>query len=108
MTERFPLPVERYTGDQARTLGCERCGFERVATGDEVASYSEPEYHLFCECGEGLCWKYQEADRCPGCGRLGWWHTPYESNACSRACHFQAEYAQPLATASKEKGEARF
>lgn len=97
----YPIPVERLDGSKPGQLICPECRFERQATRDEIA-LNEPEFHTSCDyCHTGLMFKYAEGDKCPGCGRLGWWDSPYDDNACSRACHFQAEYAMAQA-ASKE------
>ena len=92
----YPIPVAKLDGKKATTLVCEGCGFTRQAKESEF--YSEPECFVKCEkCGEGMPWKYAQADQCPACKRLGWWHTAYDDNACSRVCHLQLEYAKELA-----------
>lgn len=97
MKPDYPIPVESIDGKRASALACPECAYERQATSDEIG-FIEPEFHTACpHCGEGLVFKYALADKCPGCGRLGWWDTPASYNgACSRACHLQAEYAAQI------------
>jgi hypothetical protein len=97
VADELPILVERFSSAQAKRLACEHgCGFERDATGDEIASGAH-EYGIGCRCGGVLIYKYEEAQKCANCGRLGWWQTPYGDGTCSRACHLQVEYAKELA-----------
>jgi hypothetical protein len=97
----FPAPVERFGKDEATLLACGRCGAARQADPDELGMIDGlgvcPE-----ECGGWMEWAYQEADKCPGCGALGWFADELDG-ACSRRCMLQAEYAKTLAAATYGK-----
>lgn len=102
----YPLPVERLTPDKAVRLVCPRCAFERDATEEEIGLCAGLGSCGKCSpAGDGpgrwsfLTWKYQEADRCKGCGELGWFPETLNS-CCSRPCMLQAEYAETLGRAS--------
>lgn len=98
----FPIPVERLDEHTARLLACNVCGRCRPATTDEIGM---SDALGFCpdRCGGWLEWAYEEADKCPGCGKLGWFRVALRSTdveplngACSRVCMLQAEYAASL------------
>jgi hypothetical protein len=92
----FPIPVERLTPSRAVRLTCgSDCGYERDATEEEISLCDALPHCPTCD-GGWLEWKYAEADKCPSCGRVGWWETPYDDGSCSRVCHLQAEYAATL------------
>lgn len=106
MTE-YPIPVERYAGNQALTIVCERCGAEDVISPDEILNEDLYECPADTErsrrasteprCRGYAVMKYAEADRCPGCRRLGFWNARLDG-CCSRRCQLQAEYAKTLAS----------
>lgn len=89
----FPRLVERWRGKQATTLYCEQCERTRQATEDEIGLREglPPCGH----CDGMLDWAYHEADRCKGCGKLGFWDKAL-GYCCSRRCQLQAEYAATL------------
>jgi hypothetical protein len=94
----LPIPVERWEGDQITLLACEKCGAARQAVPDEIGLSDGlgacPE-----SCGGWLWWAYMEADKCGGCGALGWFDDALK-HCCSRACMLQVEYAQTLGGAA--------
>ena len=103
----YPILVawEDFKGAKASTLGCARCGFTRQATEDEIGlSDGLPPCPACCDPKATdvrewpfLTWKYEAADRCPGCGTLGFYdsRSPLKGS-CSRRCMLQAEYAASL------------
>lgn len=91
---RYPLPVERYTGQQSLTIICESCGAQEVVGPDDV--HNDGLYNCPVDCGGVAVFKYAEADRCPGCGELGWYDHNVLKGACSRRCMLQAEYAATI------------
>lgn len=93
MADRYPILVERYNGKQGITIVCERCHAERVIDADELNN--EDLYDCPVQCGGSACMKYAEADKCPSCGKLGFWHGTL-GGCCSRVCMLQAEYAKAL------------
>lgn len=109
----YPIPVARYEGASAFVIVCESCGTEATIGPDALTSdgsYACPRnwdapivrwderHKLPCPDGHAVH-KYQEADPCPGCGKLGWWDVG-DDNACSRRCQLQAEYARSLGGAA--------
>jgi hypothetical protein len=91
----YPILVERYDAkhpaDMAICVGCKRERKMDPADGDPY------DMCLTCRvCGDGIMWKYNEADKCPGCGTLGFWDHDVLKGACSRKCMLQAEYAASL------------
>ena len=93
MTE-YPIPVERYRGDQALTVICETCCAETVVDSDNVLS--DGFYGCPADCGGLATFKYAEADRCPNCKKLGWFPEALSHHCCSRVCVLQWEYALSL------------
>ena len=91
----FPIPVERLGSTNAGMLACGKCGTSRQADLDEIG-LSEGLGSCPRDCGGWLEWAYQEGDKCPGCGKLGWWDGRQTNGACSRLCQLQAEYAESL------------
>jgi hypothetical protein len=96
----YPIPVAEYTGDQALTIVCESCGAEGVIAANGILNdgvYQCPSVTEYVAGWYRGCavHMFAEADRCPGCGRLGWYGDAPEK-ACSRACALQAEYAKTL------------
>lgn len=89
----YPILVERWTGDQALTIVCERCGAEAVLA--PAGLLTEGLYQCPDGCPGAAVMKYDEADRCGGCGTLGY-HSPTLDHCCSRRCQLQAEYAATL------------
>lgn len=100
----YPILVERYRGNQALTIVCERCGAEDVINPDKILNEDFYECPADAELGRRVstaprcrgsaAMKYVEADRCPGCRRLGFWEGL--DGCCSRRCQLQAEYARSL------------
>lgn len=90
----YPIPVENFDGDKALTIICETCRGEAVIDADEILT--EGLYRCPRGCGGTAVMKYEVADRCKGCGKLGWF-SGGPSGCCSRACALQAEYAAMLA-----------
>lgn len=90
----YPILVERFDDKHPADLAvCEGCG----KTGKWDPTEGDP-YDLCakCEsCGEQVVFKYMEADKCGGCGELGF-HAAELGGCCSRACMLQAEYAAAL------------
>jgi hypothetical protein len=96
----FPKLVKRMTDTQARTLGCESCGYERQATDEQVACYEVTSECPNARCdGARLDWAYFEGDPCPSCGTLGI-HDKEMLRCCSRRCMLQVEYARTLGRAA--------
>lgn len=101
----YPILVERFQGRQSLTIVCERCHSERVITADDILNEGWYECPADTERGrtastEPRCMgtavmKYDEGDKCPGCGALGFYEDVLKG-ACSRKCMFVAEYAASL------------
>lgn len=91
--DRYPILVERFTGDQVTALGCQSCGWQRQATEGEIGLFDG--LGMCDECGGWLEWAYFEVDPCPGCGELGFFEKSL-GYCCSRRCMLQAEYARAL------------
>lgn len=102
---RYPILVERWVGMQPLTIVCERCHSERVINADEISNediYECPrDWELSRRaptaerCRGWAVMKYMQADRCRGCGTLGFWDDKLDA-CCSRRCMLQAEYAASL------------
>jgi hypothetical protein len=90
---RYPILVEKWTGTQALTIVCETCHTEDVIEGDDLLN--EGLYSCPRSCGGMAVMKYEEAERCKGCGALGFWEEPL-GFCCSRRCMLVAEYAETL------------
>lgn len=100
----YPILVANWTGAQALTIVCERCHAERVIDADELSNEDIYECPGDRELGRtastakrcrGLAMmKYVEAERCRGCGALGF-EQPVDG-CCSRRCQLQADYAAML------------
>lgn len=93
MSPRYPILVERYAGNQAVTIVCESCNATAVIDAADLRS--DPLYACPAGCGGHATHKYEEADRCPGCGKLGFYERVL-GGCCSRVCQLQAEYAREL------------
>lgn len=95
----MPVPVDVFKGEVCTTLACEKCGWIRQATEDEIGL---TDGLGVCEddgCTGFLTWAYQDGDECPNCGKLGWFSSLGQdqlNGACSRPCMLQAEYAAKL------------
>ena len=90
----YPILVEKLTPEQALRIVCQRCGAEEEIGEDEIlndAVYACPK-----NCGGAAIYKYEWADKCPGCGKLGFYEKVLDG-CCSRVCQLQAEYAKELA-----------
>jgi hypothetical protein len=97
----YPILVERYRGEQSMTIVCEDCHAERVIDADDISNEGDyicprDTYGQPTVCGGFAVMKYQEADSCPNCGKLGFWDE-HPGQCCSRVCQLQAEYAKELA-----------
>jgi hypothetical protein len=95
----YPILVERW-GKKAPSdrVVCERCHAEFSHDPSEGDPYDLCLRHgnpTVGECGGQLVYKYAEADKCGGCGKLGFYDTKL-SHCCSRKCMLQAEYAATL------------
>jgi hypothetical protein len=108
----YPIPVRDSTGETAMTIICEKCRAEAVITADELLNEGLYECPADTErgrlasteprcCGMAVM-KYEVADECPGCKRLGWWDHDVLGGCCSRRCQLQAEYAAALLTKAPE------
>jgi hypothetical protein len=89
----YPILVERYGPGQSDRVVCEYCHEESMLDPSEGDPY---DMCLECACGGPLVWKYDEADKCPGCGKLGFYDYPLLQGCCSRRCRLVAEYAATL------------
>ena len=99
---RYPILVDRFDDKKAPAdlAVCEQCDHEQRYDPAE----GPPEDVLTCDaCGAfRMTHKYDEAIRCAGCDRLGFWdydglHGPGPGDyCCSRVCLLQAEYAATL------------
>lgn len=95
----FPIPVERWDAKHPATLlACNSCGEAREADPDEMCT-TEPASYCPKRCGGWMEWAYTEADKCGGCGELGWFDKRLK-HCCSRKCMLQAEYAETLVGAN--------
>jgi hypothetical protein len=93
----YPILVERFEGSQALTIVCEKCAAEAVIDPNDLSN--EGLYNCPQNCGGLAVMKFDEGDRCKGCGKLGYWHGPFTTpidGCCSRRCKLQAEYAESL------------
>lgn len=105
----YPILVERFQGRQSMTIVCENCHAERVIDADEITSEDIYECPADTElrkastgprCHGMACMKYEEAGRCQGCGKLGFWSGASSiEGCCSRRCKLQAEHAAGLSGA---------
>lgn len=103
---RYPILVERYSSAKAMTIICERCYAEAVLDPDELLNEGLYECPADTElsrrastekrCRGHAIMKYEEADRCKGCGRLGFYRAEVNAACCSRRCMLVAEYAATL------------
>lgn len=98
----YPILVAEWKGDQALTIVCEKCGAEVVLDPDELLNEGLYECPADTElsrrastarrCRGSAVMKYEQADKCQSCGKLGFWL----NGCCSRRCLLQAEYAKQL------------
>jgi hypothetical protein len=101
----YPILIERYRGNQAMTIVCERCHAEAVIDADDLVNDDLYECPADTElsrkaspaprCRGYACMKYVEADRCKSCRKLGFFEDAL-NGCCSRVCMLQAEYAESL------------
>lgn len=89
----YPILVRRYTGTEALTIICEACGEEEVIGADDLLNEG---LYACSECGGSAIHKYDAADACPNCGKLGYYEQTLDG-CCSRVCQLQAEYKESLA-----------
>lgn len=106
-SDRYPILVERMAPEQALVIVCELCHAETTITEDRINN--EMNYDCPKECGGWATFKFEEADKCPNCGVLGFFPSAYD-RCCSRPCQLQLEYQADLASRrqSEESGFERF
>lgn len=99
----YPILVRNFpTPDSALTIVCETCHAEEVISPDDLLNeglYTCPRGISACD-GTAIM-KYEPADQCPGCKKLGFFggmNDPLDG-CCSRVCMLQAEYAKTLGAA---------
>jgi hypothetical protein len=89
----YPILVERWDANHPSDLVvCETC---HDSFRWDPGKGSPDELCAECACGGPLTWKYDEAPKCGGCGKLGYWSNVLKG-CCSRACMLQSEYAATL------------
>ena len=96
MTDRYPILVREFKGMQSLTIVCETCHAEEVISPDDILNeglYACPAG--ITACGGTAVMKYEQADPCPGCAKLGFWSERL-GFCCSRVCQLQSEYAAAL------------
>src|SRR6476646_9694355 len=94
--EQYPILVDDFGLAQSLLIVCEACAAEAVLTADELsndACYSCP-----AGCPGWAVYKYEVADRCKGCGQLGFYEAVLDG-CCSRRCLLQWQYLQTLRAA---------
>lgn len=92
---RYPRLTEAFRDGQATRLACNGCGVTWQGTFEEVSSVMAWPYAC-PKCGKfEVVVAYDLADRCKGCGRLGFYHEDLDF-CCSRRCMLIAEYAEFL------------
>ena len=97
---KYPILVEKYRPGQALDVVCQSCDAEMIGDPSEN---SDGLYTCAVPSCQGLTtWKYEEADKCGGCGKLGHFHERL-GYCCSRRCQLQAEYAKELADRKAER-----
>ena len=93
MSDRYPILVERLKKDQALVIVCESCHRERTIGADEIRN----EMNYGCNvCGGPAVYKFEEADKCPNCEKMGHFSHLWLEGCCSRVCALQYEYARSL------------
>lgn len=90
----YPILVREWKGNQSMQIVCESCGAEAFLTGDTIRN--EGFYNCPKDCGGSATYKYEQADECPGCKKLGFFHRGALDGCCSRACKLQRDYAKDL------------
>lgn len=91
---RYPILVERWDEQHPSDMAvCERCHKTVTIDPSEGDPYDRCLKHR--GCGGQVVMKYEQADKCGGCGRLGFYEKAL-SHCCSRRCMLQAEYAKTL------------
>lgn len=99
----YPILVENYKEDQAAKVVCASCHLE--LTYWDPSEGDPYDLCLSCDsCGGGLRYKYQQADRCPGCATLGFYEKTLDY-CCSRVCQLQSEYAATLKSPAQFLGD---
>lgn len=103
---KYPILVADWSGNQALTIICEKCGAEEVIDPDEILNEGLYECPADTElsrrastalrCRGSAIMKYEQADPCPGCGTLGFYRAEVNAGCCSRRCMFVAEHAATL------------
>lgn len=92
--DKYPILVRRFTSDQSLTIVCVVCEAEAVISQDDILN--DGWYACPAGCDGIAVFKYEEADTCPSCGKLGFFEAVLDG-CCSRVCKLQHEYAQRLA-----------
>lgn len=99
----YPILVERFDSRTATAAVCERCHQEITWDPAEGDPYDLCITHQVPKtaggtdfCGGQIVMKYDEGQRCKGCGKLDF-SMPTPDGCCSRVCSLQAEYAANLA-----------
>lgn len=88
----YPILIRHFEGQQSMVVICEACCAEMVLLPEHMLNdgfYSCPD-----GCPGTATYKYEEADSCHGCQRLGFWREL--DGCCSRRCKLQVEYAEQL------------
>lgn len=100
---RYPILVAQYDERHPCDLAiCEGCKKTRKWDPDD----GDPcDMCIQCkDCGGDIVFKYVEADKCRGCGKLGFW-SKVLCYCCSRPCMLQAEYAKTLASSARTEAK---
>ena len=96
----YPILVERYQGKQSMVIVCESCGAEEQINPNDFGCEGLYSCPAECHPRATAVFKYEEADRCLNCRKLG--HFPeWCAPCCSRVCKSQTEWAQELAARRK-------
>jgi hypothetical protein len=102
MSDRYPILVRDLKPEQALVIVCEKCGEEETIDPEDLLNEGLYACPRWAECDGSAIMKYEPADECKGCGKLGFWHDRPGAKfgtlngCCSRVCMLQAEYAATL------------
>lgn len=88
----YPILVERFKGYQSTTIVCRKCGSEELIDPDDLNESCQWD----CACGGVMVFKFEEANRCPNCKKLGFYRDLPTKGCCSRVCMLQMEWAEGL------------
>lgn len=97
--DRYPILVDRWDDKHPADLAvCTRCDATFTVDPSEGDPYDLCTTHgnptLPGDCGGQIVMKYDQGDRCKGCGKLD--YSMPLAGCCSRKCQLQAEYAASL------------